>query len=126
MCRYLLPSEMPLGAGGTYPGLEDTVQDLPEQHPLAEAAVPLACTTQMHQDAGQISPGPPPLAEGSLSARTSHALTCAIASIWSGKFGPAVGFHVPLRLPARGWHTHTQSKIVTCVRVTPKGPSTGF
>lgn len=61
--RYLLPSEMPLGTSGTCPGLKETVQDLPEQHLLAEVAIHLACTTHVHWDIGQTSPGPLSFAE---------------------------------------------------------------
>lgn len=73
----------------------------------------------MHQDTGQTSPGPTYLTEDSPSVGISRALPCAIASTESGKFGPAVGFHVPLWLSARGWNT--QSKIIICI--TLKGSS---
>lgn len=99
------------------------VQDLPEEHPLAEAALPLACTTQMHRDTGQTSPGLLPLDEGSPSAETSHAPTGATTSIWSGSLDQRLVSTRHLGCQ-QGADTDTQSKIVIWVREIPKGPST--
>lgn len=109
-------------------------QDLPEQHPLADVAVPLACTTQTHRAVGQSSPGLPPLtkAEGwayrqqgpavpPLAKSPQFSLGSLDADA-AAQLGPAGWFQCTTSPASKGL-AHTQSKNVICARVTPEGPS---